>query len=117
MFDNLEVATINTDQDRDRFVRENFLPVVWSLVAQGASLDQAVDATQQAMIVTCEKWPHRSPHAFARLVAKRVFVDFTRKARTTRKLQDRLTALYDRTPAPAADTKAIFEDEVTYVLG
>jgi RNA polymerase sigma factor (sigma-70 family) len=90
---------------------------VWSLVAQGASLDQAVDATQQAMIVTCEKWPLSSPHAFVRLVAKRVFVDLTRKARITRKLYDRLAVLYDRTPAPAADTTAIFEDEVGYVLG
>jgi RNA polymerase sigma factor (sigma-70 family) len=117
MFDNLEMATSNTHQDRDRFVKENFLPVVWWLMAQGAALDQALDATQQAMIVTCEKWPHRSPHSFARVVAKRVFVDFTRKARTSRKLHDRLTALYDRTPAPAADAKAIFDDEVAHVLG
>ncbi|GAA2492966.1 RNA polymerase sigma factor [Winogradskya humida] len=117
MFDNAKAITSTLGQERDEFVRDDFLPVVWSLVAQGASVEEATDATQQAMIVACQKWPHPSPHAFVRLVAKRVFIDATRKARTARKLHERLSSLYDRTPAPAADTKAIFDAETTYVHG
>ena len=117
MFNNAETATRTPAHECEEFVRENFHPVMWSLVAQGASVEQATDATQQAMIVTWQKWPHPSPHAFLSVVAKRAFIDIARKERTARNLHDRLCEQYDLTPAAAADTKAIFEAEVSEVLG
>jgi RNA polymerase sigma factor (sigma-70 family) len=109
-------GALTPDQERDDFVRQNFAPIMFSLMAQGASEADAADATQQAMIRVCQQWPHPSPHGFAKVVAKQAFIDMYRKERTADTRHERLCALFDRTPAPAADLKAIFDAEVVDVL-
>ncbi|GAA1612081.1 hypothetical protein [Actinoplanes couchii] len=50
-------GALTLEHERDEFVRQNFAPIMFSLIAQGASREDAADATQQAMIRTCQKWP------------------------------------------------------------
>ncbi|MEV6527444.1 sigma-70 family RNA polymerase sigma factor [Longispora sp. NPDC051575] len=105
----------DSGQEFDKFASENFIPVTWSLVAQGATPEQAADVVQEAMVETWCKWPHSSPHAFVRLVAKRKLIDIWRKSKTERDKHGRLAALPDR-QVPPADEQVVFDTEVHQLL-
>ncbi|MEV6704299.1 RNA polymerase sigma factor [Micromonospora wenchangensis] len=116
MFDEIKTNHLCTSSDLDTFIRDNYALVMWGLVATGATQDEADSATLHAMIIAEQQWPLESPKAFVRTVARRTWINSVRRAEADRKRQDKLVAQYDRSPAPAADKKVVFDAEVRYVL-
>ena len=97
------------------FFREQFSRIALTLIADGASLADAEDATQEAMVLARRKWDSIGNHAaWVHTVARRRYRRVLRMRKPTVQLPE--SALETAAASDASDL-SIFTEEQQHVLG